>query len=266
MEHLMVLFDTLSGIFRRLFRMITLPLWSVLIGVAALCFTAFRPRKIAMRKCAEFTRIWAWGAARLAGLKISVTGEVPECGGLIVSNHTGPFDILVNASLFPVRFAPKKELKYTPFIGQVVALSRPVWIDRSRRLESGKTAAEILETVSNGVSMLVYPEGTSTDGRSGILPFKSTAFGAAESSGCPVIKLLLFFSCPDDPGKSSAWFGDTPFGTYLWHAIGLKKVEARVYIIGSTKIRETENRKTLAARVHSEMSEAYWRIMHDEEL
>jgi 1-acyl-sn-glycerol-3-phosphate acyltransferase len=114
--------------------------------------------------------------------------------------------------------------------------------------------------------MLVYPEGTSTDGRSGILPFKSTAFDAAESTGCQVIEVLLFFSCPDDPGKSSAWFGDTPFGAYLWHALGLKKVEARVYIIGVTSIADGEDRKSLARRVHGEMSEAYWRIMHDEEL
>lgn len=262
----MVWFDTICGVLRRIFRMVTLSLWSVFIGVAALCFTMFRKEDKAMRRAAEFTRVWALVAARLAGLKISVTGDIPEYGGLIVSNHTGPFDILVNASLFPVRFAPKKELKYTPFIGQVVALSRPVWIDRSKRLEAKKTAQEISRTVANRVSMLVYPEGTSTDGRSGILPFKSTAFDAAESAGCPVVEVLLFFSCPCDPGKSSAWFGDTPFGTYLWHAIGLKKVEARVYIIGVTQIREGENRKTLAERVHNEMSEAYWRIMHDEEL
>ena len=198
-------------------------------------------------------------------VSIEVRGEMPEQGGLVVSNHTGPFDILVNASVFPVRFAPKKELRYTPVIGPLVALSRPVWVDRKRKLESVKTAAEIAETVSNGVNMLVYPEGTNTDGRSGLLPFKSTAFDAAENTGCPVIKVLLFFDCPYDPGKSSAWYDDTPFGAYLWHALGLKKVRSRVYIIGVTKIAEAEGRKALAARVHNEMSKEYWRILENEE-
>ena len=99
----MILFEAIAGVLRRIFRMITLSLWSVLIGVAAFFFTVFRKEDKAMRRAAEFTRIWALVAARLAGLKISVTGDIPECGGLIVSNHTGPFDILVNASLFPVR-------------------------------------------------------------------------------------------------------------------------------------------------------------------
>ena len=262
----MILLDFIAGILRRIIRIITLSIWSVAIGLFALALTLFRREEKAMRRAAGLTRIWALVAARLAGVKIEVVGKVPEHGGLVVSNHTGPFDILVNASLFPVRFAPKKELKYTPFIGQVVALSRPVWIDRSKRLESKSTAEKISRTISNNVSMLVYPEGTSTDGRSGILPFKSTAFDAAESTCCPVIEVLLFFSCPRDPGKSSAWFGDTPFGTYLWHALGLKKVDARVYIIGVTRIAENEDRKSLAKRVHGEMSEAYWRIIHNEEL
>ena len=262
----MIFIDVICGVFRRLFRAFTLSVWSLCIGLAAFFVTVFRKEEKAMRRAARLTKVWALVASKLTGLKIKVVGKIPENGGLVVSNHTGPFDILVNASLFPVRFAPKKELKYTPFIGQVVALSRPVWIDRSKRLEAKVTAEKISETISNNVSMLVYPEGTSTDGRSGILPFKSTSFDAAEATGCPVIELLLFFSCPDDPGKSSAWFGDTPFGTYLWHAIGLKKVEAVVYIIGVTQISDGEDRKSLARRVHSQMSEAYWRIMRDEEL
>ena len=218
-----------------------------------------------MRRAANLTRIWAKFCSWIMNVSIEVNGSVPEEGGLVVSNHTGPFDILVNASVFPVRFAPKKELKYTPVIGPVVALSRPVWIDRKRRLESAKTAAAIAETIRNGVNMLVYPEGTSTDGRSGLLPFKSTAFDAAENTGCPVIQVLLFFDCPCDPGKSSAWYGDTSFGTYLWHALGLKKVRSRVYIIGVTRIADTEGRKALAARVHNQMSQEYWRILENEE-
>lgn len=264
MEEVMKIFDTVTGFFRRICRMIFLVAWSVVIGVVCLISTIFRNERTAMQRAAQLTKVWAKVCARIMNVSIEVAGDAPGCGGLVVSNHTGPFDILVNAAVFPVRFAPKAELRKTPMIGDIVSLSRPVWIDRKRKLESRKTAAEIADTIRNGVNMLVYPEGTSTDGRHGLLPFKSTAFDAAENTGCPVIKVLLFFDCPSDPGKSSAWYDDTSFGSYLWHALGLKKVHSRVYIIGVTAVSAGENRKTFAQRVHDEMSQEYWRILANE--
>ena len=261
----MKLFDTAAVFLRRIFRAAALLCWSVFIGIFCVFFTLFCRERTARRCAARLTTVWAKVCLKIMNIDIDVNGDVPETGGLVVSNHTGPFDILVNAAVFPVRFAPKKELKYTPVIGPVVAMTRPVWIDRKRKIESKKTAAEIAKTIQNNVNMLVYPEGTSTDGRHGILPFKSTAFDAAESTGCSIIKVLLFFDCPCDPGKSSAWYDDTPFGKYLWHALGLKKVLSRVYIIGVTKISADENRKTLAKRVHDEMCQEYWRILENEE-
>lgn len=261
----MNIFDQISRFFLRICRIVLLLSWSLGIGLYCWFRTVLREERTALQRAARLTRIWAIGCARIMNVETDVKNPIPDVGGLVVSNHTGPFDILVNASVFPVRFAPKKELKSTPVIGPLVALSRPVWIDRKRKLESKKTAAVITDTIRNGVNMLVYPEGTSTDGRHGLLAFKSTAFDAAELTGCPIVKVLLFFDCPKDPGKSSAWYDDTSFGSYLWHALGLKKVVSRVYIIGVTTISADEDRKKLAARVHDEMEQEYWRILENEE-
>ena len=247
--------------FLRIYRIIALLSWSIVITSVAFICTVFRKEAVAVRRAAYFTQVWARVCARIMNVTIDVRGTVPENGALVVSNHTGPFDILVNSSVFPVRFAPKKELKYTPVLGQIVAASRPVWIDRKRRLEAKKTAQEITRTIGLGVNMLVYPEGTSTDGRHGILPFKSTAFDAAEFTKCDVIKVLLFFETPSDPGKSSAWYDDSTLGAYLWRALGLKKVVSTVYIIGVTSIQSGEDRKSMAKRIHHEMSEEYAKIL-----
>lgn len=261
----MKVLDEIYRFFLRICRIVLLLLWSVFIGLFCFFCTIFTSERTSLQRAARLTRIWALVCTKIMNMEIKLNGDVPGEGGLVVSNHTGPFDILVNASVFPVRFAPKKELKSTPVIGPVVALSRPVWIDRKRKLESKKTAEIICNTIRNKVNMLVYPEGTSTDGRHGLLNFKSTAFDAVELTKCPVVKVLLFFECPKDPGKSSAWYDDTPFGAYLWHALGLKKVVSRVYIIGVTTIAENEDRKKLASRVHSEMEQEYWRILENEE-
>ena len=256
--------SVVAAFIRRIYRVPALLMWSVFIGLFSFLLTVFREKRTMLSRSAGFTRIWARGCMRIMNVEMEITGDIPDCSGLIVSNHTGPFDILVNAAVFQVRFAPKKELKKTPVIGQIVALSRPVWVDRKRRLESKKTAQSISETIENGVSMLVYPEGTSTDGRHGILPFKSTAFDAAHLTGCPVIEVLLFFETPCDLPLSSAWYDESSFGSYLWRALGLKKVVSKVYIIEVTRAADGENRKLLAGRVHDRMSEEYWRILEDE--
>lgn len=253
--------SVITGFFRRMYRIFALLVWSFFIAPAAVVCTAFCRESTVIRRASKFTRWWALGCSKIMNITVNIHGDIPENGALVVSNHTGPFDILVNASLFPVRFAPKKELKYTPVIGQLVSMSRPVWIDRKKRLEAKKSADMISRTISSGANMLVYPEGTSTDGRHGILPFKSTAFDAAEFTGCNVVMLLLFYDTPLDPGMSSAWYGDTSFGSYLWHALGLKKVVSEVYIIGVTKISDGEDRKSMAKRIHRQMCEEYEKIL-----
>ena len=162
---------------------------------------------------------------------MTVRGEIPENGGLVVSNHTGPFDILVNASLFPVRFAPKKELKYTPFIGQVVALSRPVWIDRKNPRMSAIYAEEFSETMKHGIAMLVYPEGTSTDGKHGLLNFKSTPFAAALECSGNILPTLLFYRQRGGGDFNAAWFDKSPFAFHVWQVLGQRGTDVDVHIL-----------------------------------
>ena len=93
--------------FLRIYRIIALLSWSIVITSVAFICTVFRKEAVAVRRAAYFTQVWARVCARIMNVTIDVRGTVPENGALVVSNHTGPFDILVNASVFPVRFAPK---------------------------------------------------------------------------------------------------------------------------------------------------------------
>ena len=251
---------------RRLCRCAGLFCWFSAAGIYTMIVN---PRRgwAGRRRAAEIARVWAAVSARIAGLRIRVHGDPAAfSGGLVVGNHQGYLDIPVHASVFPLRFAPKAEMRRWPFLGWIVGLSRPVWIDRSSRQKSREVAEEIAETLRQRISMVVYPEGTSSDGEHGLLPFKSTPFEAAVDAGAPILPVITLFRCEgEDPGGPLAWFGDAELLPHVWRILGLRRIEADLYLLDPVTPHPGEGRKELADRVREKMNEAYWRIRNGEE-
>ena len=253
----------MNGI-RRLLRILLLALWSFSFFPAVALCCAFRTKWSAVRSTAKWTKLWAAGSAFLIGMKIRVVGDPGRAAGkLVVSSHTGPLDVLAEGALFPVRFAPQAEMRHWPFFGVLTALSRPVWVDRKRRTLSGETAKEIAETLQHGLAMLVYPEGTSSDGRHGLLPFKSTAFESALRTGVALLPVLVFHRALGEGAFNPAWYGNAAFLPHIWRILGLKGVYSCVYIMPEFSPGKGETRKELAARTHRVMSEYYEKCLSD---
>jgi 1-acyl-sn-glycerol-3-phosphate acyltransferase len=172
----------------------------------------------------------------------------------------GFIDILVHASIFPIRFAPKIDIRKWPVLGWYLGISRPVWIDRSSPQKSADVVKQFRATMEHGIPMLVYPEGTSTSGKDGLLPFKSTPFEAvaSEKQNFPILPILTFYRDGDD-GQSVAWYGDMLLVPHFIRILGYKRVEADIYLL-PVIIPEKRSRKELALHVHEVMEREYWRI------
>jgi 1-acyl-sn-glycerol-3-phosphate acyltransferase len=111
-----------------------------------------------------------------------------------------------------------------------------------------------------GISLLVYPEGTSSDGKNGLLPFKSTPFAAAIESGAEIVPTLIFYRERPENSPPAAWFGDISFGAHVWRSLGIKRIDADLYILKKESISPGEDRKTAASRIHDAMEKEYWKI------
>lgn len=96
---------------------------------------------------------------------------------LILSNHASWLDIVVITSLTPVVFVAKKEVAGWPIFGWLAKLQRTVFIDRERRHRTGAATQEIAERLIGGDAVVLFAEGTSSDGNR-ILPFRSALIGA----------------------------------------------------------------------------------------
>ncbi|GLS23255.1 1-acyl-sn-glycerol-3-phosphate acyltransferase [Labrys miyagiensis] len=182
---------------------------------------------------------WNWRLARglpvffhrcvlaIIGVKVAVTGrEARERPLLIVANHVSWLDIVVLGSLAPLSFIAKSEVAGWPVIGLFARLQRSIFIERDRRHKTGEVTAAIAARLRAGDAMLLFGEGTTSDGIH-ILPFRSALLGAArEAMGggdtpAFVQPLALRYvrrgGLPIGRGamKEVAWIGDVDLAPHL---------------------------------------------------
>ncbi len=113
----------------------------------------------------------------LAGVRIREIGRRSEVAPtLFLSNHVSWLDICVISALTPVVFVSKSEVATWPVFGWLARLQRTIFIDRQARLQTGVATGEIGDRLLNGDCVVLFAEGTSSDGIR-ILPFRSALIG-----------------------------------------------------------------------------------------
>jgi 1-acyl-sn-glycerol-3-phosphate acyltransferase len=115
----------------------------------------------------------------LLGLRVHTVGRPAAVRPLlIVSNHISWLDISVITAVAPVIFVAKREVGTWPVFGLLARLQRSIFVDRNRRHKTGEVNAEIARRLTEGDPVVLFAEGTSSDGNR-VLPFRSALIGAA---------------------------------------------------------------------------------------
>ena len=115
---------------------------------------------------------------RLAGVRIREVGQrTRDTPVLILANHVSWLDICVIGALAPVVFIAKSEVATWPVFGFLAKLQRTIFIERERRQKTGAATQEIGDRLLKGDAVVLFAEGTSSDGIR-ILPFRSALIGA----------------------------------------------------------------------------------------
>jgi 1-acyl-sn-glycerol-3-phosphate acyltransferase len=114
----------------------------------------------------------------LVGVRIREVGiRTADTPVLILSNHVSWLDICVIGALNPVVFIAKSEVARWPVFGWLAKLQRTIFIDRKARHKTGVATEEIAGRLLGGDAVVLFAEGTSSDGIR-ILPFRSALVGA----------------------------------------------------------------------------------------
>lgn len=119
---------------------------------------------------------------KLIGLRVRVIGQrFAQHPLMIVSNHASWTDISVISSVTPIVFVAKSEVAKWPIFGLLAKLQRSVFVDRQRRQKTGEVNAEIAQRLASGDPVMLFGEGTSSDGNR-VLGFRSALIGAARDA------------------------------------------------------------------------------------
>jgi 1-acyl-sn-glycerol-3-phosphate acyltransferase len=114
------------------------------------------------------------------GMRVTVIGA-PAKGRptLLVSNHISWTDIIAIGSAAPVTFVAKQEIAKWPFVSMMAGLQRTIFVDRTRRSGTGRTAEAMGRHMAEGNAVVLFAEGQSDIGTH-VLPFRSALVGAAQ--------------------------------------------------------------------------------------
>ena len=210
-------------------------------------------------RVAALQRTWARRVLRILGVRLEVLGK-PAPSELLVSNHLSYVDILVLSAQMDVVFVAKREIASWPIAGGLSRAVGTVFLDRERRRVLPEVVAAVTAAAREGRTVVVFPEGTSTDG-SQLLPFKPSLLEAAAREGWRVgWAVLRYRTRAGGPPASEVvcWWRDMTLVPHLLRLLSLPGFEAELRF-GDAPLADPD-RKRLAGllwqAVHAQLAPA----------
>jgi 1-acyl-sn-glycerol-3-phosphate acyltransferase len=198
--------------------------------------------------------------AYLAGMKIRVHGHrIPDGQKdpvLFVCNHSSYLDIPVLGAVLDGCFVAKAEVERWPFIGAMSKFQNTVFIER-RMIRAGQQREVLRQNLEKGNSLILFPEGTSSDGMR-TLPFKSSLFAIVEkplASGAHIKVQPVSLLCTEINGMPIgrswrpyyAWYGDMTLIKHAWEVFKIAAFTVDVILHDPVTIKDFGDRKLLAS-------------------
>ncbi len=165
---------------------------------------------------------WARAINRAVGLDVTVRGTPPVETALLVCNHRSYMDVTAIGSCLPVTFLAKKEVGSWPLIGPGCRLVDVVFVERESAASRWRSREEIALRLQRGMSIALFPEGTSHEGP-GLLAFRPGVFSLAAAGGFPVVPVALSCERRDD-----AWVGSDTFIRHFMQTFSRPRVRMTV--------------------------------------
>ncbi len=142
-----------------------------------------------------FLYIWSWIFSQLTFIRYKFYGTENFRKGqsyIYVSNHTSFLDLPGIRMIIPGQFRPlaKKELKKIPVFGWI-AQAATIIVDRSSPESRKKSIDRLKAALREGISILIFAEGTQNRTKEILQPFHDGAFRVAVDTQEPILPMVV---------------------------------------------------------------------------
>ena len=196
--------------------------------------------------------------ARIAGARVSVTGNPPHQRAILLANHVSWLDIPVLAGASGTAFVAHSGLSDSRVLGWLCAMNDTVFVARHDRRSVHAQVEQVRTALSEMGALTIFPEGTTSDG-TGLLTFKSSLLSALDPPPPGVIVQPVWIDYGHDPA-SIAWVGEEPGLRNFWRILArAKAVAVTVHFLEPFAPASIGSRKAIAALAQERIRQAMHR-------
>ncbi|QOC21784.1 1-acyl-sn-glycerol-3-phosphate acyltransferase [Wenzhouxiangella sp. AB-CW3] len=250
--------------FRQPWRLIwRLPLFflHVLIGipVTLFCFLPAVGRvpagPMTIRQRAHQT--WQSLLLRIFGIRLRISGRLPDGPCLVVANHITWLDIVILHALWPMWLVAKAEIARWPLIGALARLAGTLFITRGSTESRRRVARRMSALLKRGERVGIFPEG-GIRREAGVKLFHAPLFGPAIRVGVPVVPVAIRFE-REGQGNLHDTVVFAPGENFLRNLLRVMAEPPMVgrLMIGPPLIDQGDGRRRLAARAREIVKRYY---------
>ncbi|MBD3238937.1 MAG: hypothetical protein GF331_00020 [Chitinivibrionales bacterium] len=206
-------------------------------------------------------------ALRYLGIRVTVKGleHLPASRAvLLVCNHMSYLDVMVIASVLPTLFITSVEVRDTFFLGLMSKLGGSLFVERRSKSRLLAEIAHIAETVRSGLPVVLFPEGTSSNG-DGVMRFKPALFAVSERSGFDLQPLCICYRrIGDEPVHAGNrdrlyYYGGIRFFPHVLGVPFVRSVDVVLEVLPTVASTDIISRKQAAEHCHAIISDTYRR-------
>lgn len=203
-------------------------------------------------------RLCRWFLARLAGalpFEVRLSGRCPDQPMLWLANHVSWTDIPLIGMLQPMAFLAKSDVRRWPLLGWLAAEAGTPFIRRGGG-DSAVLNRQLGAALHEGCTLLIFPEGTTTDGAT-LRPFHSRLLSSAIETGTPIQPVAIRYRRNGEADAQAPFVGDDDLLAHLFRLLSTDIAQVDIQLLPPIDSRAMA-RNSLGRTCHQAIAEALY--------
>ncbi len=208
-------------------------------------------------------RLSRWFMVRLAGVlpyRVRVIGEPPAQPMLWVANHVSWCDIPLLGMLRPLSFLAKSEVSAWPVLGWLARQAGTLFIRRGAG-DAAQINQQLAGHLSQGRHLLIFPEGTSTDGSS-VRTFHPRLFACAIAADCAVQPVAIRYLRNGKRDSITPFIGDDELSAHLRRLLADDVAQVEIHLLAPISVTSL-SRKAVAEQAQQAIEQVLFAPVQD---